>query len=597
MKSASAVFAFLIAVRTSVESIAAAQNATARITPAVALRGAPGGIPVNLARLDPDWWRQTTPTTSAPPQNQAAQGGGASTTPLVDSIFSVQVEMCTPFLKMPGTFHSNPEYWKNECKAVPAKATHIKMKVGEVTDYFKPAASKTMCDMLSEGNQHQWSSDGAAWLTPGYNNNQLGGSSPNWLTTAAASAKKLENDKRKEPSFWGVKAANIFGGYGTASYSGAGVGWGKPYQMEYCGMPQELAPICTPLVTVAGSFSADKAFWAEKCKAIPMTAGFVKVAMGDTVDYFRPPTGKSFCEMLTANNIHKWSKDGETWLTPKYDAAAGLGGSAENGVETSDARTKVSSWGSDVTTNTGGCCYASLQDKSPAFGKSFTLSYCEIARATPVAELVNLLHFNEDSVKKLETELSTLQKRLNGAEKVNVDASGNVSLARSGMFKLAARAKNEADELGSFQRRASLLGSNLEQAKTSLSTSEKRVNQAAESAKGTFAIAKKTSTDEALKAQEVLNDKMWKLMDPSNKDSLDATEQKVRGMEKSVDKFRKQLGEEVKTVMVTKMRRTVGRLRRVIHKLGTAGNKNSDEPLGTVESNAPLGADLGLDDN
>lgn len=72
---------------------------------------------------------------------------------------------------------------------------------------------------------------------------------------------------------------------------------------------------------------------------------------------------------------------------------------------------------------------------------------------------------------------------------------------------------------------------------------------------------------------------------------------KVRGMEKATDKFRSQLRGEVKTVLVTKMRRSVGKLRKVINRLGTAGNKQSDSSLGDVESSESLGADLGLDDS
>jgi hypothetical protein len=494
-------------------------------------------------------------------------------------------------LKMPGEFLANPEYWKNQCKAIPAKSTYLKMTTGDVTDYFKPKT--TMCDMLVNADRHIWSGDSTTWVTPKYSTYGLGGSADKWLAT-----QNLEKDKRSTPSFWGVKDPKNFGwtgGYIYSNYKASGGEWKKPYQMEYCGLPQELAPICTPLVTVAGSFNADKAYWGEMCKKVPLTAGFVKVALGDSIDYYRPPTGSTWCDMLPYNNVHKWSKDGETWVTPKYEIGGNLGGANLSGVETGDARTKASSWGSAVISETGGWGYSSSDDKKPGWGKSFTMSYCEIARATPVAELVDLLHSNEDSVKKLEDELGVLQKRLNHAEKVNVDASGNVSLARSGMFKLAARAKNEADELNSFVRRTSLLGSNLGQAKTTLVTSQKRVDLDAEKAKETVAIAKQTASDEALKAQELLNKKMWALMDPSNKDSLDATEQKVRGMEKSVDKFRKQLGQEVKTVMVTKMRRTVGRLRRVIHKLGTAGN-NVEGTLGAVESDAALGANLGLDD-
>lgn len=496
---------------------------------------------------------------------------------------------------MPGTFVANAEYWQSECKAVPKNATYIKLTAGEVTDYFKPKNAKTMCDMLTSGDQHTWSSTGksSSWVTPNASTVGLGGSADGWLT-----AQKLADDQRDTPSFWGVKTPNAeTGGCCHTDYKAEGKAWAKPYRMDFCGMSQVLAPICTPLVTVAGSFSADKAFWTETCKTIPMTAGFVKVAMGDSIDYFRPPTGKTYCEMLTGNDQHKWSKDGYTWVDPTYDTStSGLGGSADAGVTTGDARTKVSFWGSDTATDTGGCCYASLADQTPGFGKAFTMSYCEIATATPVNQLVESLHSTEASVMALEQEVANLHSRLTSAEGVNVDASGNVSLARSGMYKLAVKAKDEADQLSTFQLRSSILGSSLDREETQLTSSKETVIKSMENTQAVVAVANKTATQSALGEQDTLNDQIWALMDPSNTNSLDATEKRIRLMEEDEQKFKKQLGDEIKTVMVTKMRRSVHRLRKMINRLGNAGNRNSDGALGQVDSDASLGSDLGLDD-
>lgn len=592
---ASAMFISLFVASSSLACVGAVQ-AKSVSTPAVALRGGLSAVPVNLARLDPNWWRATTPTTTAAPVFNASASTNATNATkaasgLGGSLFDTKIETCTPFLNVPGTFLANEEYWTNACKAVPAEATYVKLITGDVTDYFKPKATKSICDMFASQDQHMWSSDGTKWLAPDVSANGLGGSADNWLTKI-----NLTKDKRDTPSFWGIKSPAVqTGGCCHSDYKAEGKAWAKPFRLEFCGTPQVLAPICTPLTSVAGSFSADKDFWAETCKTIPMTAGFVKVNMGSSLDYFRPPTGKSYCEMLTTSDQHKWSKDGETWVTPTYDTS-GLGGSAADGVDTGDARTKVSFWGSSVAANTGGCCYASPTDSTPGFGKAFTLSYCEIATPTPVSQLVEELHSTESLVQELEKSIGSLHTRLAKAENVNVDAAGNVSLARSGMFKLAAKASGEADELNSFQKRASLLGVSLDQGEDQLKSSDFRILRAAQSAKATIEIAKKTASPKALQAQETLNDHMWQLMDPSNKDSLDATEKRVREMEKAANKFRKELSEEVKTVLVSKMRRSVNRLRKVIHRLGTAGNKASDGQLGDVDSSAPLGADLGLDD-
>merc|ERR1719272_2558293 len=197
--------------------------------------------------------------------------------------------------------------------------------------------------------------------------------------------------------------------------------------------------------------------------------------MGDSVDYYRPPTGKTYWDMLTANNQHRWSKDGENWATPTYDTSQGLGGSAEKGTLNSDGRTKVTFWGSDVKTDTGGCCYSSLTDKTPGFGKSFTMSYCAVATAPPVASLVALLHSNEAAIQSLENTINNLHTRLVDAERVDVDAAGNVSLAKSGMYKLAMKAQNEGDELSTITMRSSTFNSGLDQADTLLEGASKRV--------------------------------------------------------------------------------------------------------------------------
>jgi hypothetical protein len=592
MKS-STILVFASAVSVALGAAAEAQNKRNIIS---ALRGGLPHIPFSLARLDPGWWKATTPTTTAAPTTAApnATANPCAKTVSAGGLFEVEIEKCTPFLNMPGTFVADTEYWKNECKSVPAGATYVKMTVDQVTDYFKPRGVRSMCDMLTSGDKHEWSVDGIGWNTPGASTAGLGGSDDGWL-----GEKKCGSDPRDTPNFWGVKTNSTqTGGCCHANYSLAGKAWAKPFKMEYCGLPKALAPVCTPMTTVAGSFSADSAFWALQCKAIPMTASFVKIAMGDSVDFYRPPTGTSFCDMLTANNKHKWSKDGETWTTPTYDTlSVSFGGSAEKGVDTSDARNKTSFWGSNLATDTGGCCYTSNLSETPGFGKPFTMSYCEVVVPPATSQLVALLHNNEDAIQALENTLNGLHTRLSNAEQVDVDAAGNVSLAQSGMYKLAMKAKNEADELDSVTLRSSLFNSSLDNAETQLNGAQKRIAVAAKSAKEIRLIAEQTATAKGLAAQDSLNDKIWMLLDPSNKDSLDKTEARVRAMEKAADKFRGQLRGEVKTVLVTKMRRSAGKLRKVIHKLGTAGNKESDSNLGDVESSDSLGADLGLNDS
>jgi len=572
-----------------------AESRGTRWNPIAALRGALPDVHLSLARLDPDWHKATTPTTTAPPPTPAptpapASGGAGDDD---HSALGVTIEKCSPFLNMPATFRATKTYWQSECKSVPNRAKYLKLTMGEVTDYFKPKEDKSMCDMLTSGENHMWSDDGKMYHAPTGAGAGLGGSNDGWLTVQKA------EDKRDTPSFWGVNLeTDPTGGCCHDTYETQNKLWTKPYQMQYCGTPRELAPICTPLTTVAGTFSADKSFWAETCKTIPMTASYVKIAMGDIIDYYRPPTGKTFCEMLTALDSHKWSKDGQHWSVPKY-ATTGLGGSAADGLDlgSDDKRKQTTFWGSDVQGELGGCCSSSKDDASPSFGKAFTMSFCEVPGAPPTSQLMQTLRDNEKAVQDLEKTMHDLHTKLENAERVNVDAAGNVSIARGGMYKLALKARNEADEVKGITSQSSIYASELDSAETQLEGARKRVTKSANAAKATRLIAEKTASEQALTGQDKLNDKIWALLDPSNKDNLDAVEARVRKMEKAAAKFRTTLKGEIRKVMITKMRRSAGRLRRQLHRLGAAGNKAAARTLGAVEDGDSLGANLGLDED
>jgi len=92
--------------------------------------------------------------------------------------------------------------------------------------------------------------------------------------------------------------------------------------------------------------------------------------MGSVVDYFKPITGSTFCQMLTSYNRHQWSPDGENWEIPKYHPDH-LGGSAHNWSK--DGRKYLSFWGSKVDVN-GGCCH-DTKSSHAAWRRSFDLYY------------------------------------------------------------------------------------------------------------------------------------------------------------------------------------------------------------------------------
>ena len=83
------------------------------------------------------------------------------------------------------------------------------------------------------------------------------------------------------------------------------------------------------------------------------------LVMGSVVDYYRPTSGSSVCDMLTSNNKHQWTNweylQSSYWWTPAYYSAH-LGGSSLGWPQTYGGnRLHLSFWGTtgDVL---GGCC-------------------------------------------------------------------------------------------------------------------------------------------------------------------------------------------------------------------------------------------------
>ena len=93
--------------------------------------------------------------------------------------------------------------------------------------------------------------------------------------------------------------------------------------------------------------------------------------MGSVIDYFKPINGKTYCEMLQANNLHQWSSDGKSWVIPKYHPN-NLGGSLPNYPQ--DGRKYLSFWGGYGSN--GGCCHYSYNDKAQ-WHKAFKLFYAK----------------------------------------------------------------------------------------------------------------------------------------------------------------------------------------------------------------------------
>jgi hypothetical protein len=128
-------------------------------------------------------------------------------------------------------------YWAKKCRDVPAAASYITVKMGNVIDHFKPLPGKSMCDMLTSDKNHMWAQgkDPNNWRRIGsIGNNHLGGTA--FRTFDASVQKELNDggDTRTYVSYWGDEGnGKIPGGCCYYGYTDAGFGWRKSYTMYY----------------------------------------------------------------------------------------------------------------------------------------------------------------------------------------------------------------------------------------------------------------------------------------------------------------------------------------------------------------------------
>jgi hypothetical protein len=109
---------------------------------------------------------------------------------------------CESLAWNPGDTHGN--FWNDGiCNPdlVPPHATFIRITMGAVVDYFKPADGVGgICSMLNSSTKHLWSNDGLNWKTPDYYQgipDAYGGSAKGWPK------RNNPGDRREYLSFWG----------------------------------------------------------------------------------------------------------------------------------------------------------------------------------------------------------------------------------------------------------------------------------------------------------------------------------------------------------------------------------------------------------
>ena len=109
------------------------------------------------------------------------------------------------------------DHWRRACDeavglagaATASEGAEMKLVMGSVTDYFRPTAGHTLCEMLVSNGPHskfEWSRDRVTWWTPAYSSgaDHYGGSAASWPRDYGAT-----DDERKFLSFWGLRSPSI----------------------------------------------------------------------------------------------------------------------------------------------------------------------------------------------------------------------------------------------------------------------------------------------------------------------------------------------------------------------------------------------------
>jgi hypothetical protein len=273
----------------------------------------------------------------------------------------------------------------NQFNGIPSDAVVLKVDMGSYTDYFKPAGGQSLCSLLTGPN--------GSWL--------LTSTSPTgpWSPTQADSAAYLGGGAiaagRSSPvgPYWGNRAAGAQGGCGHEAVGDA----------FHCGIAFTMSVSVTQFYTRYASIdgrthlteltyqngfsasvaSADDVRQCGDYDAIAFERLYVKITMGEFVDYLRPAL--NFCSMLSSVGMyywHSWSQDGP-WTLRWGNHSALLGGWAVYGtdLETNSAGVQKRVWGTfwgapngpvGYHGEPGGCCH-STSFTTPAFFQKFTI--------------------------------------------------------------------------------------------------------------------------------------------------------------------------------------------------------------------------------
>lgn len=162
----------------------------------------------------------TAPPTHAPTSHQAA-------VPYVPRSATV-----TEIYSNDGTVLVTESVIQGVCAQLPPSTTMIEVVMGQVHDFFRPIAGRTVCEMVLSSNFHEFY-NGTDWTTPSYSGCHFGGSASD-----SFSASNVTGDARRYLSVWGGVSPGIYspnswiGGCCSTSYAVHFQGWGQPFTMN-----------------------------------------------------------------------------------------------------------------------------------------------------------------------------------------------------------------------------------------------------------------------------------------------------------------------------------------------------------------------------
>ena len=141
---------------------------------------------------------------------------------------------------------------------LPNDTTMIEVVMGQVRDFFRPIAGRTVCEMLRSTDSHEFY-NGTMWVIPQYYGSDdlreihLGGSCGYWPLN------NVDGDRRTHLSIWGrsVQRGSTIGGCCTSSYADEGTNWGQQFTINAITM---LTPSSTPSPTPCANIYTDPSY-------------------------------------------------------------------------------------------------------------------------------------------------------------------------------------------------------------------------------------------------------------------------------------------------------------------------------------------------